>query len=60
MNTNNIKSVMMMLDAMSVEELNNVVVPYLEERLNPHAIAVEVRLSETPGRGGRYEVLSLL
>ena len=60
MNQNNITSVMKMLDAMSVEELNNLLVPYLDERLNPHAVGVEVRLSETPGRGGRYEVLLIM
>lgn len=51
MTQNNIKSMMKMLDAMSVEELNNLLVPYLDERLNPHAVGVEVRLNETPGRG---------
>ena len=59
MNQNNITSVLKMLDAMSVEELNNVLV-HLNERLNPHAVGVEVRLSETPGRGGRYEVLLIM
>ena len=60
MNTNNIKSVMKMLDAMSVEELNDLLMPYMDRRVNPHAIAVEVRLSETPGKGGRYEVLLIM
>ena len=48
-----------MLDAMSVEELNNMF-SEIDKRLNPHAKAVEVRLSETPGRSGRYEVLLIM
>ena len=51
---------MKMLDAMSVEELNDLLMPYMDRRVNPHAIAVEVRLSETPGKGGRYEVLLIM
>ena len=60
MTTNNITTVTKMLNAMSVEELKHHVAPYLEERLNPRAVGVEVRLSETPGRSGRYEVLLIM
>lgn len=60
MTTNTITSVMQMLDTMSVEELRIYVAPYLEERLNPRVVGVEVRMKDMISRQGRYAVLLIL
>jgi hypothetical protein len=50
---------MKMLDAMSVEELKNRLAAYMlaDMQLAKKPVAVEVRMSETQDRGGRYDVL---
>jgi hypothetical protein len=62
MNTNNTTFVMQMLDAMSVEELKNRLAAYMmaDENLVSRPIGVEVRLADTLGKGGRYDVLIIL
>ena len=51
--------IMKMLDAMSVEELKNRLAAYMlaDMQLAKKPVAVEVRMSETQDRGGRYDVL---
>lgn len=57
--TTNTSDIMMMLDAMSVEELKNRLAAYMlaDMQLAKKPVGIEVRLSETPDRGGRYDVL---
>ena len=51
--------IMLMLDAMSVEELKNRLAAYMvaEMQLAKKPVGIEVRMSDTPDRGGRYDVL---
>lgn len=57
MTTNNTRSLMKMLNAMSVEELRTIVAPYLDRRLNENPVGVEVKLSDEPGKSDRYVVV---
>lgn len=62
MTTKTIKSIMQMLDTMSVEELKNRLASYMleDERICPRPIGVEVRMKDIISRQGRYDVLLIL
>lgn len=62
MTTNPIPSIQEMLDAMSVEELKNRLAAYMmaDEKLVSRPVGVEVRMSNTFDKGGRYDVLIVL